>query len=138
VIGDPGRLRQIVVHLIGNAIKCTDQGEVVMRVTVEWQTQHEVGPHFAATDTGIGIPPARQPLLCNSFTLADSSPPRRADLTPPSVGPESLPGLAVLVVDDGATSRGILAEQCRSRGMRPTVVDGGPAALLARRRAVAG
>jgi signal transduction histidine kinase len=77
LLGDPGRLRQIVVHLIGNAIKCTDQGEVVMQVTVDWQTQHEVLLHFAVTDSGLGLPPDKQRLIFHAFTQADRSTTRR-------------------------------------------------------------
>jgi PAS domain S-box-containing protein len=73
LLGDPGRLRQIVVNLIGNAIKFTAQGEVVMRVAVEWQLEDEICLHFAVTDTGIGISPEKQQLIFNPFTQADSS-----------------------------------------------------------------
>lgn len=77
LIGDPGRLRQIVVNLIGNAIKFTAQGEVVMHVTLEWQTDHEVCLHVRVSDTGIGIPADKQPFIFNLFTQADTSTTRR-------------------------------------------------------------
>jgi two-component system, sensor histidine kinase and response regulator len=73
LLGDPGRLRQVVVNLVGNAIKFTSQGEVVMQVTIEWQLKHEICLHFTVTDTGIGIPPEKQQLIFNPFTQADSS-----------------------------------------------------------------
>jgi PAS domain S-box-containing protein len=73
LIGDPGRLRQIVMNLVGNAIKFTQQGEVVLEVKTEIQTQDEVCLHFTVTDTGIGIPAEKQQLIFYSFTQADSS-----------------------------------------------------------------
>ena len=73
LVGDPGRLCQIIVNLAGNAIKFTERGEVVVHVEIESQTQNEVGLHFAVTDTGIGIPPEKQQLIFEAFTQADSS-----------------------------------------------------------------
>ena len=60
LVGDPGRLRQIVVNLVGNAIKFTESGEVVVDVEKESQSQDEVCLHCRVTDTGIGIPRERQ------------------------------------------------------------------------------
>jgi signal transduction histidine kinase/DNA-binding response OmpR family regulator/HPt (histidine-containing phosphotransfer) domain-containing protein len=73
LIGDPGRLRQILVNLVGNAIKFTEQGEVVVEVDTEVQTADDVSLHVAVTDTGVGIPPEKQRLIFEPFTQADSS-----------------------------------------------------------------
>jgi signal transduction histidine kinase/DNA-binding response OmpR family regulator/HPt (histidine-containing phosphotransfer) domain-containing protein len=73
LVGDPGRLRQVVVNLVGNAIKFTEHGEVVVRVEKESQTADEVCLHFRVTDTGVGIPRERQDLIFEAFTQADSS-----------------------------------------------------------------
>jgi PAS domain S-box-containing protein len=73
LIGDPGRLRQIVVNLTGNAIKFTERGEVVVDVKIVSQTEGEVELHFAVSDTGIGIPPERQKAVFEAFTQADNS-----------------------------------------------------------------
>ena len=73
VVGDELRLRQIVVNLVGNAIKFTEQGEVVVRVSVESKDDEDVMLRFEVEDTGIGIPPDRKALLFNSFTQVDAS-----------------------------------------------------------------
>src|SRR3712207_5639211 len=77
VVGDPGRLRQVVVNLAGNAIKFTEQGEVVVRVRVESRTDEEVVLHVAVCDTGIGIPPDKQGAIFDAFSQADTSTTRR-------------------------------------------------------------
>ena len=77
VEGDPTRLRQIVVNLVGNAIKFTDHGEVVLHVRMESQTEEELFLHFTVTDTGAGIPAEKQQMIFAPFTQADSSATRR-------------------------------------------------------------
>jgi two-component system, sensor histidine kinase and response regulator len=71
--GDAGRLRQILVNLLGNAIKFTLQGEVVLRVTTETESPPDVLLHFSVRDTGIGIPLDRQKTVFEAFTQADGS-----------------------------------------------------------------
>jgi two-component system, sensor histidine kinase and response regulator len=72
--GDTGRLRQILVNLLGNAIKFTGQGEVVLRVTGEEAAPQEgIVLHFSVHDTGIGIPLDRQKSVFEAFTQADGS-----------------------------------------------------------------
>ncbi|HLY63712.1 MAG TPA: response regulator [Terriglobia bacterium] len=73
LIGDPARLRQIMVNLLGNAIKFTKQGEVILRVELESVTQDGVRLHFSVSDTGIGIPPDRRKIIFQAFTQADNS-----------------------------------------------------------------
>jgi signal transduction histidine kinase len=198
LIGDAGRLRQIIVNLAGNAIKFTAQGEVIVDVSLaEGKTDvgsrksedsksgsasptasDEVCLHFAVRDTGIGIPPEKQRLIFEAFTQADSSMTRKYEGTGlglaissqlvtmmgGQIAVESVPGqgstfsftarfglrpeearipqthwvnihgLSVLVVDDNATNRRILAEMLTNWGMKPTVVESGPAALEALER----
>ncbi len=71
--GDPGRLRQILTNLVGNAIKFTSQGEVALHVFLLSESKHEVHLLFSIRDTGIGIPPDKIGLLFNKFTQADTS-----------------------------------------------------------------
>ena len=182
VSGDPARLRQIIVNLIGNAVKFTEAGEVVLRVDREGpadavsQEGAPVTLHFTVSDTGLGIPAAKQATIFDSFTQVDTSTTRRfggtglglaissqlvalmggriwvesqpgqgsrfhftvpfevpaapATEAPPRQA-RDLEGMPVLVVDDNATNRRILDEILTTWGMRPTVVDGGAAALRA-------
>jgi signal transduction histidine kinase/CheY-like chemotaxis protein len=80
VAGDPDRLRQIIMNLVGNAIKFTERGEVALRVTMQEAPsgdQKKCLLHFAVSDTGIGIPPEKQRLVFDAFSQADSSTTRR-------------------------------------------------------------
>ncbi len=73
IIGDPGRLRQILVNLAGNAIKFTSHGEVSVTATLASTTADDISIRFSVKDTGIGIPESKQKKLFESFTQADSS-----------------------------------------------------------------
>jgi two-component system, sensor histidine kinase and response regulator len=75
--GDPTRIRQIVVNLLGNAIKFTSEGEVVIQVEIQDESDDEVVLHFAVRDTGIGIPLEKQQLIFEAFTQTDSSTTRK-------------------------------------------------------------
>ena len=77
VEGDPGRLRQILMNLIGNAIKFTRQGEVVLRIHLEEKGSTDVRLRFEIIDTGIGIPLEKQEKIFSAFSQADSSTTRR-------------------------------------------------------------
>jgi len=71
--GDPGRLAQIVVNLVGNALKFTHHGEVVLRVSLDAQEDDRALLHFTVSDTGIGIPAELQAHIFSAFSQADSS-----------------------------------------------------------------
>jgi two-component system, sensor histidine kinase and response regulator len=77
LIGDVGRLRQVIINLVGNAFKFTEQGEVVLRVQLESEWEETLKLHFAILDTGIGIPDEKQPLIFSAFEQADSTMTRR-------------------------------------------------------------
>ncbi|GEM_PF-776695 len=71
--GDPGRLRQIIINLLGNAVKFTDQGEVTLHVSLEQEHGDDVLIRFEIRDTGIGIPENRRDNLFLPFTQVDGS-----------------------------------------------------------------
>ena len=77
LVGDPLRLRQIVVNLVGNAIKFTDKGEVVLSVTAESRASDAIEMHFTVRDTGIGVPPDKQAMIFEAFSQADDSTTRK-------------------------------------------------------------
>jgi signal transduction histidine kinase/CheY-like chemotaxis protein len=171
--GDPGRLRQVLTNLVGNAIKFTEAGEVVISARRLYQTAAHVTIVLSVRDTGIGIPRDRQAAVFESFTQADESTTRRyggtglglticrqlVELMGGTMSLESEPGqgstfslelmlekqpralpapipatlgpIRVLVVDDNATSRGILAQLVRSWGCRVETAASGTEALVA-------
>ncbi|MDH3605323.1 MAG: ATP-binding protein, partial [Candidatus Tectomicrobia bacterium] len=73
LIGDPVRLRQVLVNLVGNAIKFTEAGEVVVEVRLASRSATMVGVEVAVRDTGIGIPPEQQQRIFSAFDQADTS-----------------------------------------------------------------
>ena len=104
--GDPGRLRQILMNLVGNAIKFTQQGEVVMRASLAEARADTVLVRFEVSDTGAGIAPEARARLFQSFSQADSSTTRQyggtglglaiakqlAEMMGGSIGVDSTPG----------------------------------------------
>jgi CheY-like chemotaxis protein/HPt (histidine-containing phosphotransfer) domain-containing protein len=175
LVGDVGRLNQIIVNLVGNAIKFTAQGEVVVRVEHESATDGMVYLHFAVRDTGIGIPNDQLLLIFEAFTQADGSTTRKSGgtglgltiskqlvemmggriwvesapaqgstfhfsvlfkLQPPAAARPGradlsrVRGLRVLVVDDNATYRRVLAETLAHWQMQPVAVASSLQALM--------
>lgn len=179
--GDPGRLRQVLNNLLGNAIKFTERGEVGLSVSRKEQDASSVLLCFEVRDTGIGIDPAQIDNLFQPFTQADTSITRRyggtglglaitrqlAELMGGSIEAESTPGegsifrftarfglldsqepevapiergdvtgVRILIVDDNATNRKVLASMLRSWGCRYEEAADAKQALEALRRAV--
>ncbi|MDD5757837.1 MAG: response regulator [Desulfobulbaceae bacterium] len=82
VCGDPGRLRQILINLLGNAIKFTEKGEIILRIALDKGGTAALNPgeirlHFTVQDTGIGIPPELCEIIFDSFTQGDGSTTRK-------------------------------------------------------------
>ena len=77
LVGDPGRLRQILINLVGNAIKFTANGEVALEITLEPTEGEGVTLHFRVADTGIGIHPEKQKAVFEAFEQADASTTRK-------------------------------------------------------------
>jgi signal transduction histidine kinase/DNA-binding response OmpR family regulator len=73
LLGDPGRVRQILVNLVGNSIKFTEQGEILLSVTQKEESAETVLLHFAVKDTGVGIPYDKQQKIFEAFSQADGS-----------------------------------------------------------------
>ena len=77
IIGDPGRLRQVLMNLMGNAVKFTERGEICLRGECVEVYGDRITIKFGISDTGVGIPAAKQHLIFESFTQADSSTTRK-------------------------------------------------------------
>ncbi len=77
LVGDPHRVRQILVNMVNNAIKFTQQGRVIVEMTKESETPGSMMLHFLVRDNGIGIPPDKQKAIFNAFVQADSSATRK-------------------------------------------------------------
>jgi len=73
LVGDPTRLRQILINLVGNALKFTERGEIAVAVRREMESEDYTIFHFSVRDTGIGIPPEKQRLIFDAFFQADLS-----------------------------------------------------------------
>jgi len=77
VIGDPGRFRQVLLNLLGNASKFTEEGEIELTLAVEEETENHVKLHAAVRDTGVGIPREKLPRIFEAFHQADAFTTRR-------------------------------------------------------------
>jgi signal transduction histidine kinase/CheY-like chemotaxis protein len=175
VIGDPLRLQQVLTNLIGNAVKFTAQGEIMLSVQPMAHPPNENGVwlEFTIKDTGIGIAPDKQAIIFDVFTQADSSTVRkfggsglglaisrslvqlmRGDIRVSSqLGygstftffiqlqaavdaplqaheiPQKLAGQTILLVDDNASGRKVIAQQLTALGLHVAAVDGAASAL---------
>ena len=81
LLGDPGRLRQVLVNLLGNAIKFTEEGEIVIRASLKESSGQDRVIHFEVADSGIGISPEQQQIVFKAFTQADGSTTRKYEGT---------------------------------------------------------
>ncbi len=180
VVADPTRLAQIIINLVGNALKFTSIGEIELCVGLDGIEQERARLHFSVRDTGIGIPIEKQKSIFEAFSQADVATTRKFGGTglgltistrlvemmngriwvesEPGVGscfhftvdvpitqveekahPEQairLAGLSVLIVDDNAANRRILAEMTAGEEMKPTVAEDAAAGLRELRAAV--
>ena len=144
LIGDPGRLRQIIVNLGGNSLKFTDTGEVVIHVEMEKKEDSSVLLHFMVSDTGIGIPADKADKIFESFTQADGSTTRKyggtglglciskqlVEMMDGRIWVESLVGsgstfhfTARFCLDRSDKRKSALIEQLDLLGMRVLIVD---------------
>src|SRR5436305_12247181 len=76
-VGDPGRLRQVLVNMVGNAIKFTERGQILVQVQVESRTPEDTRLHYFVSDSGMGMPAAKQKAIFEPFQQAAGSTTRR-------------------------------------------------------------
>ncbi len=146
VIGDPQRVKQILVNLVNNAIKFTEAGSITTRVTLAEQSPQHVTVRFTITDTGIGIPADRMDRLFKSFSQVDSSTTRTyggtglglaiskqlAELMGGAIGVESTPGhgsafwFTVRLGPGSRAPESVTAIMVDPRGLRVLAVHGSP------------
>jgi PAS domain S-box-containing protein len=77
IVGDPLRLRQVITNLVGNALKFTEHGHVLLEIREDRHSESGTMLHFSVSDTGVGIPHEKQPLMFEPFSQADGSTTRR-------------------------------------------------------------
>ena len=147
VIGDPTRLRQVVINLLGNAVKFTERGEVALIVDVAGQSKRSLHLHCTVRDTGIGVPLDKQQAIFEAFSQADASTTRRfggtglglaisarlVQLMDGHIWLESAPGQGstfhfTVCVGIATEARPAAANGDRYRGRRALVVESNPTA----------
>ncbi len=131
--GDPSRIRQVIMNLAGNAIKFTQQGEIVIRAETTAQTEKEATVHFSVQDTGVGIPYDRQTAVFERFTQADGSTTRKyggtglgltiskqlVEAMGGQIGVESMPGVGTTFWFDITFEK----QPARPRGIAPLLLQ---------------
>lgn len=129
IVGDPTRLRQVIINLVGNAIKFTECGEVSLKVEVDQRTEHSVFLRFSISDTGIGVPIDKQQAIFEAFSQADVSTTRRfggtglglaisarlVQLMDGKIWLESQPGQGQSLLSRGVSVSKWLLKSCRRR-----------------------
>jgi PAS domain S-box-containing protein len=144
VVGDPGRIRQILTNLVGNAIKFTEEGEVLIQVLQIDQDPTSVTLRFEVIDTGIGLTPEAQAKMFQAFTQADSSTARKyggtglgltickrlVELMGGKIGLQSMAGQGTCIwftvrfdIQDAGPSTPVLPLDTNLSGLRVCLVD---------------